>query len=136
KILEVLRTPNGGERGAIGRRAPQGGRRMHRIISILSGMVLLPALFVGSGDVELVAEVLNPEDRAWGKAVLRQRVMRGPAEWNAVIALVEKVPLEEMVWERVRFTLRYADETKPAIEEIRPVAEILRRPVMRILGQR
>ena len=135
---------------------------MHRIISILIGMVLLPALFVAraeaktmsavyahdalaltesydaprNGDVELVAEVLNPEDRALGKAVLRERVMRGPAEWNAVIALVEKVPVEEMVWERVRFTLRYADETKPAIEEIRPVAEILRRPVMRILGQR
>lgn len=135
---------------------------MHRKISILSGMILLVALFAAkaeartmsavyahdalaltvpfeaprSGNVELVAEVLNPEDRVLGKAVLRERVMRGSALWNAEIALIEKVSLDEMVWERVSFTLRYADETKPAVEEIRPVAEILRRPVMRILGQR
>jgi len=135
---------------------------MHRILSIQSGLLLLAACFAAnaqantmsavyahnalvlaapyeaqrSGAVELVAEVLNPEDRALGKTVLRERVLRGPAAWNVQILLTEKVPLDDILWERVRFALRYADETKPAIEEIRPIAEILSRPVMRILGQR
>ena len=88
------------------------------------------------GDAELTAEVLNPEDRVMGRTVHRERVARGSAVWNAEISLAEKMPLDELVWQRVRFKLQFVGEQQPAVEEIRSVSEILRRPVMRILAQR
>jgi hypothetical protein len=135
---------------------------MHRVISFLSGMVLLLTAVLNraeckpmsavyahnalsltvryeterNGEVELTAEVLSPEDRVLGRTVHRKRVVQGDAVWNAEIELVETMPLEEVIWQRVRFRLRFVGEKEAAHEQILSISEILRRPKMRILAQR
>jgi uncharacterized protein YfaS (alpha-2-macroglobulin family) len=88
------------------------------------------------GETELKLELLSPEDRVLGEVRHRKRVAEGSAVWNARVALREPMTLDELVWQRVRFTLRYNDQPAPDIEEIRSLSEILERPVLRVLGQR
>ncbi len=89
-----------------------------------------------SGEAELKLELLSPEDRVLGEVKRHKRVTEGSAVWNARMALREPMTLDELVWQRVRFTLRYENQTSPDLEEIRSLSEILERPVLRVLGQR
>ncbi|MGH9574731.1 MAG: carboxypeptidase regulatory-like domain-containing protein [Candidatus Acidiferrales bacterium] len=88
------------------------------------------------GEAEFRLEVLNPEDDVIGQAEQRAPVAEGGAVWNAEIELRKPIPLDELIWHRVRFTLRYTDQTVPDIEGIRSLSEILVRPVVHVLAQR
>src|SRR5580693_9902815 len=113
---------------------------MSRVFQALSGLALLLAATFGnvesrtisavyfrdalafsmpyeaahSGEAELKLELLSPEDHVLG----------------------ERMTLDELVWQRVSFTLRYENQTSPDLEEIRSLSEIFDRPVLRVLGQR
>src|SRR5437868_1012786 len=89
-----------------------------------------------SGEAELKLELLSPEDHVLGEVKSRKRVTKGGAVWNARMVLGERMTLDELVWQRVRFTLRYENQTSPDLEEIRSLSEILERPVLHVLGQR
>ena len=89
-----------------------------------------------SGQAELKLELLSPEDHVLGEVKRHKRVTEGSAVWNARMVLGERMALDELVWQRARFTLRYENQTSPDLEEIRSLSEILERPVMRVLGQR
>lgn len=88
------------------------------------------------GEAEFRLEVLNPEDRVVGQAEHRTHVAEGAGVWNVKVELREPMPLEELIWHRMRFTLRYSNQTAPDIEDIRSLSEILVRPVLHILAQR
>ena len=135
---------------------------MSRVFQALSGLALLLATTFGnvesrtisavyfrdalalsvpyeaahSGEAELKLELLSPEDHVLGEVKRHKRVTEGSAVWNARIVLGERMTLDELVWQRVRFTLRYENQTSPDLEEIRSLSEILERPVLRVLGQR
>jgi uncharacterized protein YfaS (alpha-2-macroglobulin family) len=89
-----------------------------------------------SGEAELKLELLSPEDHVLGEVKRDKRVTEGSAVWNARMVLGERMTLDELVWQRVRFTLRYENQTTPDLEETRSLSEILERPVLRVLGQR
>jgi uncharacterized protein YfaS (alpha-2-macroglobulin family) len=89
-----------------------------------------------SGEAEMKLELLSPEDRVLGEVKRQKRVAEGGAVWNARMVLRDPMTLDELVWQRVRFTLRYNDQAAADIEEIRSLSEILERPVLRVLGQR
>jgi uncharacterized protein YfaS (alpha-2-macroglobulin family) len=135
---------------------------MSRVFQALSGLALLLAATFGkvesrtisavyfrdalafsmpyeaahSGEAELKLELLSPEGRVLGEVKRHKRVTEGSAVWNARMVLGERMTLDELVWQRVRFTLRYENQTSPDLEEIRSLSEILERPVLRVLGQR
>ncbi len=135
---------------------------MSRLFQAFSGLALLLAATVGftdsrtitaayyrdaltfsvpyeaarSGDAELKLVLLSPEDHVLGEVKRHKRVTEESAAWNARMVLGEPMKLDELVWQRVRFTLRYKDQTSPDIEEVRSLSEILERPVLRVLGQR
>jgi uncharacterized protein YfaS (alpha-2-macroglobulin family) len=135
---------------------------MSRVFQALSGLALLLAATFGnvesrtisavyfrdalafsmpyeaahSGEAELKLELLSPEDHVLGEVKRHKRVTEGSAVWNARLVLGERMTLDELVWQRVRFTLRYENQTSPDLEEIRSLSEILDRPVLRVLGQR
>ena len=135
---------------------------MSRVFQALSGLALLLAVTFGnvesrtisavyfrdalafsvpyeaahSGEAELKLELLSPEDHVLGEVNRHKRVTEGSAVWNARMVLGERMTLDELVWQRVRFTLRYENQTSPDLEEIRSLLEILERPVLRVLGQR
>jgi uncharacterized protein YfaS (alpha-2-macroglobulin family) len=96
----------------------------------------IPYQAARSGNAELKVEVLTPEDTVLGQATQTMPVSQGHGVWLQEIALRQPMPLDEVIWQRVRFTLRYADEHTPAIEVIRSVSAILRRPVLHVLAQR
>jgi hypothetical protein len=89
-----------------------------------------------SGEAELKLELLSPEDHVLGEVTRHKRLTEGIAVWNARMVLGERMTLDELVWQRMRFTLRYENQTSPDLEEIRSLSEILERPVLRVLGQR
>lgn len=89
-----------------------------------------------SGEAELALEVLSPEDRVLGHAEYRTQVAKGSAVWNAEIVLRKPMAVDELIWQRIRFTLRYEGQTTADIEEIRSLSEVLLRPVLHVLGQR
>ena len=89
-----------------------------------------------SGEAELTLELLDPEDRALDQVKHRTRVTEGNAVWNARMALREPMTLDELVWQRLRYTLRYTNQSAPDLEEIHSLSEILERPLLRVLGQR
>ena len=89
-----------------------------------------------SGEAELRVEVLTPEDHVIGEAEHKANVAEGAGVWNAKVELNESMTLDELVWHRVRFTLRYENQTQPDVEDIRSMSEILVRPELHILAQR
>src|SRR6202167_2946749 len=135
---------------------------MSRVFQALSGLALLVAATFGnveprtisanyfrdaltfsapyeaahSGEAELKLELLTPEDHVIGEVKRHKRVTEGSAVWNARMVLGEQMTLDELVWQRVRFTLRYENQTSPDLDEIRSLSEILERPVLRVLGER
>ena len=88
------------------------------------------------GEAELKLEVLSPEDGVLGEASDQVHLAAGDAVWNAKVELGEPLPVDELMWNRVRFTLRYKDRREADVEEIRSISEVLVRPVLHILGQR
>jgi uncharacterized protein YfaS (alpha-2-macroglobulin family) len=89
-----------------------------------------------SGGAELRVEVLTPEDHVIGEAEHKANVAEGAGIWNAKVELNESTTLDELVWHRVRFTLRYENQTQLDVEDIRSMSEILVRPELHILAQR
>jgi len=89
-----------------------------------------------NGEAELRVEVLNPEDHVIGEAEHKTNVAEGAGVWNAKVELNESMMLDELVWNRVRFTLRYENQAQPDVEDIRSISEILVRPELHILAQR
>ena len=89
-----------------------------------------------SGHVELGLEVLNPEDQVIGQAEHKANVVEGAGVWDGEIELRGPMTLDELIWHRLRFTLRYENQTEPDVEDIRSLSEILVRPTLHILAQR
>ncbi|HEY4357579.1 MAG TPA: MG2 domain-containing protein [Acidobacteriaceae bacterium] len=87
-----------------------------------------------AGQGKLVVEVLDPDDQVLGRSEHDTGVAAGDGVWHQEITFTKPLPYDEAVWERVRYRFTYNDGAAP-LEETRAVSEILRRPVVRILGQ-
>jgi uncharacterized protein YfaS (alpha-2-macroglobulin family) len=88
------------------------------------------------GSAELSVELLDPEDKVLGRAVRHYEMKAGDGVLEPYITLHDKLPVDELVWERVRYRFDFAGETAPVLEGVKSVSQILRRPVVHILGQR
>jgi hypothetical protein len=91
------------------------------------------AAFKGPG--KLVAELLDPEDHVLGHSEASVNVARGDGSWQQVITPDQPVPLEDIVWHRLRYRFDYNDANLAPIEGIESISEILRRPAVHIIGQ-
>ena len=92
------------------------------------------AAHAGSG--ELLVELLDPEDKVLGRAARHYELKAGDGVLEPYIALNEKLSVDELVWERVRYRFVYQGVTAAAFEGVKSVSQILRRPVVHVLGQR
>jgi uncharacterized protein YfaS (alpha-2-macroglobulin family) len=97
--------------------------------------VILPYHSTRAGSGSLTIEIVDPEDHILGRFARGVDVTRGDGAWQQVITPQTKVPFDEIVWQRVRYRFEYGDEKPPAIEGVEAIAQILRRPVIHILGQ-
>ena len=97
--------------------------------------VSIPYHSTRKGPGKLVAEILDPEDHVLGRSERNLDVGNGDGFWQQSITPDQPIAFEDMVWQRIRYRFEYADGALPAIEGIESISEILRRPVVRILGQ-
>jgi hypothetical protein len=100
---------------------------------VLSVVIPYHALRAGQGRV--VVEILDPEDRVLGSAERSVEVVRGDGALRQEVKPNQPVPLDELVWDRLRYRFEYSGESSSAFEGIRSISQILRQPVVRILGQ-
>ncbi|HEY1339666.1 MAG TPA: MG2 domain-containing protein [Bryobacteraceae bacterium] len=104
----------------------------------LGGAVRLTIPYRGleAGAGEFKVELLDPEDHAVGRAEARVEVVAaGRGSWQEEIRPDKPIALEDLVWHRVRYRFRYAGRQDDAVDGTESISQILRMPVIRILGQ-
>jgi hypothetical protein len=88
-----------------------------------------------SGAGRLTLEVLDPEDQVLGSAEQDLDVPEGNGHWRQRIVLAKPLAVDELVWHRVRYQFEYRDGKSAGIAGMESISQILRTPVIHILGQ-
>ena len=88
-----------------------------------------------AGSGRLTMEVLDPEDNVLGRAERHVEVSEGQGRWQDEIRLPKPLPLDDLIWHRIRYHFEYDDRKTAGVEGIESISQVLRRPVMHILGQ-
>jgi hypothetical protein len=89
-----------------------------------------------AGSGQLVVELLDPEDKVLGRSARSYDVDKGDGVLEPYLTPDEKLSLDDLVWERLRFRFAYRGESDAAFEGIKSISQILRRPQVHVLGQR
>jgi A-macroglobulin TED domain/Alpha-2-macroglobulin family/Carboxypeptidase regulatory-like domain/A-macroglobulin receptor binding domain/MG2 domain/Alpha-2-macroglobulin bait region domain len=97
--------------------------------------VTIPYHSAQEGSGRLVVEILDPEDHVLGRAERTVEIARGDGSWQQAIVPEKPAPFEDIVWQRLRYRFEYSNDKLPAIEVVESISQILRRPVVHILGQ-
>jgi hypothetical protein len=119
---------------------PQAGRLDEQTVTAtyskgtLSLVVPYHAPRAGRG--RLLVEVLDPEDRVLASSSQDAKVAGGNGALQQEVRPDRLLAFEDLVWERLRYRFYYSGESGAAFEGIRAISEVLRRPVVRVLGQR
>jgi hypothetical protein len=97
--------------------------------------LIIPYHAARAGAGQLTMEVLDPEDNVLGRAERHVEVAEGQGRWQDEIKLEKPLPLDDLVWHRVRYRFAYDDQKTAGLEGTESISEILRTPVIHILGQ-
>jgi len=97
--------------------------------------VSIPYHSTHSGSGRLLLEVLNPDDQVLGHINLLVEASSGNSTWQQNIPLSTPISNDDIVWDRVRFRFQYNDTNLSPIAGIASISDIIRRPVVHILGQ-
>jgi uncharacterized protein YfaS (alpha-2-macroglobulin family) len=98
--------------------------------------VVVPYHAVRAGSGRLTVEIFDPEDRVLGSAEQSPQLGKGDGTWRLAIPLRKPLPIDDLVWDRVRYRFEYSGETTAAFEGVKSISQILRRPVVHLLGQK
>jgi len=88
-----------------------------------------------AGAGQLTVEVLDPEDQVLGRVDQPIEVAEGKGHWQEKIKLAKPLAIDELVWHRVHYRFEYSDRKSAKIEGTESISQILRTPVIHILGQ-
>jgi uncharacterized protein YfaS (alpha-2-macroglobulin family) len=88
-----------------------------------------------SGAGTLTMEILDPEDKVLGRSERHVEIAKGQGNWQGGITLNKDLPLEDLVWQRLRYRFDYDDRETAGLEGTESISRILRRPVIHVLGQ-
>ncbi len=97
--------------------------------------ITIPYSAPRAGSGTLTVELLDPEDHVLGHVQRRVDVVRGDNVWKQDLKPANHLPIEDLAWQRIRFQFQYKNEDSVAFESIHAVSEILRRPIVHIIGQ-
>lgn len=97
--------------------------------------VTIPYHALHAGQGQLILEVLDPEDGVLGKTEHNTAVEEGKGRWQEEIKLDKPLALEDLVWNRMRYRFVYSDGKEEALEGTESISQIIRTPVVHILGQ-
>jgi hypothetical protein len=88
-----------------------------------------------AGTGKLSVKIMDPEDHILGSVERTTDAVQGQGHWRERIALAKALPIDELVWHRVRYRFEYSDGKAGKIEGTDSISDILRMPVVHILGQ-
>ena len=97
--------------------------------------VAIPYHGARPGPGKLITEIVDPEEHVLGRAERLVDIAQSDGTWQQSIAPAKPIAFEDLVWQRVRYRFEYSDKTIPVITGVESISRILRRPVVRILGQ-
>src|SRR5580698_5842644 len=97
--------------------------------------VVIPYHAAQASAGRLSVEVLDPENHVIGRTEKTVEVVKGTSRFKVEMKLDKAVPLDELVWHRVRYKFRYDDTKVETLEGVESISNILRLPVLRVLGQ-
>jgi len=97
--------------------------------------VTIPYKADHAGTGQLILEVLDPEDKVEGSVKHHVDVAEGGGRWQEEIKLEKPLDLEDLVWHRVHYRFEYSEGKDAPLEGMESISQILRTPVVHILGQ-
>ncbi len=97
--------------------------------------VTVPYSGLHAGAGQFTVEVLNPEDEVLGRTDQRVEISEKRGQLLSEVKLEKRLGLDDLVWHRVRYRFGYDDAKTAAVEGTESISQILRRPVIHILGQ-
>jgi hypothetical protein len=102
--------------------------------------VSIPYRAPHAGAGQLTVEVLDPDDQVLGRAEQRIAVGAGKGNWQQDLKLTKPMGIDELAWQRLRYSFSYDGHQGEvaaiaAIEGTESISQILRMPVVHILGQ-
>jgi hypothetical protein len=97
--------------------------------------VTIPYHDLKAGSGRLHIEILDPEDEAIGSSDRMVRANDGDGVWRQEIKLTKATPIEDLAWYRLRYRFTRDGQTEPAAYGMETISQILRSPVIHILGQ-
>jgi hypothetical protein len=98
--------------------------------------VTIPYHAAHAGAGKLTTEVVDPEDHTLASVVRAVDVSAGDGAWQETVTPVKRLSFEDLLWERVRYRFTYDGTNEGAMEGVAAVSQVLRRPVVHVLGQR
>ena len=116
--------------------APAQGQQVAATYSHGSLAVTIHYHSANEGPGRLVAEILSPEDNTLGRVERVVHVAQGDGVWKETITPEKPSAFDDILWQRVRYRFAFNDAKLPAIEGVESIAQILSRPVVRVLGLR
>ncbi|HZD78227.1 MAG TPA: MG2 domain-containing protein [Acidobacteriaceae bacterium] len=97
--------------------------------------VTIPYYSGREGSGKLIAEILDPEEHILGRTERTVFIPQGKGSWQQIIPPAKPIALEDIIWQRLRYRFQYDDKNAAPIAGVAPISRILRRPIVRILGQ-
>ena len=98
-------------------------------------LVAIPYHGARPGSGRLITEIVDPEEHVLGHAERPVEIAQSDGTWQQSIGPAKPVAFEDLVWQRVRYRFEYEDQKIPAIAGVASISRILRRPVVRMIGQ-
>jgi len=129
--------------GIVLQSAPAGGKE-GTVATYVRGRVsvTIPYRAESAGTGRLSLEILDPEDHVIAQATRDARVNSGTGRWRADLLLTKPMAIEDLVWHRLRYRFDYSrpidnasGASRAPIGGTESISEILRTPVVHILGQ-
>jgi uncharacterized protein YfaS (alpha-2-macroglobulin family) len=96
--------------------------------------VTVPFHAPAAGSGQLTMQVLGPDDELLAQTTSPAQIAQGAGVWRENLKLAKPLPVEDLVWQRLHYRFAYSN-SKEILEGSESISEILRMPVLRIVGQ-
>ena len=87
------------------------------------------------GGGQLIVDILDPEDASVGHVDKYLMLAESAGSWQEEVKLHTPLAMEDLMWHRLRYRFNYSDSRQPPLEGIDSLSQILRTPVVHVLGQ-